>query len=60
MHNIAFDNAWHALELERASTRDHSLLEQYKREAMNRGDYDKADTVQEQIENLIRLQKPLN
>jgi len=27
---------------------------------MNRGDYDKADTVQEQIENLIRLQKPLN
>ena len=45
---------------QRKEARPMGLLEQHKRDQMEQGDYDKALTTQEQIEELIRLQQPLN
>ena len=60
MHNEAFRLAWSQLRIERKSTRPLGLLEEYKRELMNAGRYEEAKDVQPQIEDLLRLQKPLN
>ena len=60
MHNKAFALAFKQLELERRESRPMSLMEKHKRQLMEHGDYDKALSTQEQIEELIRLQQPLN
>ena len=60
MHNTAFRLAFKELELQRKEARPMGLLEHHKRDQMEHGEYDKALTTQEQIDELIRLQKPLN
>ena len=60
IHNTAFRLAFKELSLQRKSTRPLGLLESYKESMITQGKYEEAQTTQEQIENLIRLQKPLN
>ena len=60
IHNTAFRLAFKELGLQRKETRPRALLEGQKIDMMEQGMYQEAGTVQEDIENLIRLQKPLN
>ena len=60
IHNRAFKLAWKELQLARKSTRPRNLLENYKNEQIERGDTQEALTTQQQLDELIRLQKPLN
>ncbi len=60
MHNEAFRLAWAQLRIERKSTRPLGLLEEHKRDLMNQGRYEEASDLQPQIDDLLRLQKPLN
>ena len=60
IHNRAFKLAWKELQLARKSTRPRNLLESFKYRQIEKGDTQEALTTQQQIDELIRLQKPLN
>ena len=57
IHDIAFKNAWLALEQENRYYRPVGLLEKYKKKQIESGNLEAAGQTQKQIQELLKLSK---
>ncbi len=57
VHDIAFKNAWLALEQDNRYYRPTGLLEKYKKKQIESGNLEAASDTQNQIQELLKLSK---
>ena len=57
IHDVAFNNAWLALEQENRYYRPVGLLEKYKKKQIESGNLDAASDTHNQIQELLKLSK---